>query len=82
MPAGRTLKLSCMFCRFFTEISDTIFPDNLAGKAGGQPVPQVVWRKGNDEILRDSESKTGSLYQLRKWSLELEDAAEASQKKE
>jgi len=36
-----------------------------------------VWRKGNEEILRESESKTGSLYQLRKWSLELEDAAEA-----
>ena len=36
----------------------------------------MVWRKGNEEILRDTESKTGSLYQLRRWSLELEDAAE------
>uniref|UniRef100_A0A914L400 Receptor protein-tyrosine kinase n=1 Tax=Meloidogyne incognita TaxID=6306 RepID=A0A914L400_MELIC len=42
----------------------------LSCKAGGQPEPQVVWRKGNEEILRESESKTGSLYQLRKWSLD------------
>ncbi|KAF7639595.1 hypothetical protein Mgra_00000922 [Meloidogyne graminicola] len=42
--------------------------DTRTNIAGGQPEPQVVWRKGNEEILRDSESKTGSLYQLRKWN--------------
>uniref|UniRef100_A0A914HYJ7 receptor protein-tyrosine kinase n=1 Tax=Globodera rostochiensis TaxID=31243 RepID=A0A914HYJ7_GLORO len=48
----------------------------LSCKAGGQPEPQVVWRKDNEEILRDTESKTGSLFQLKKWTLELEDATE------
>uniref|UniRef100_A0A915ET95 receptor protein-tyrosine kinase n=1 Tax=Ditylenchus dipsaci TaxID=166011 RepID=A0A915ET95_9BILA len=49
----------------------------LTCKAGGQPEPQVVWRKDNMEIHRDTESKTGSLFLVRKWSLELEDAAES-----
>ncbi|KAL3112806.1 hypothetical protein niasHT_019780 [Heterodera trifolii] len=48
----------------------------LSCKAGGQPEPQVVWRKGDEEILRNSESRTGSLFQLKKWTLELEDATE------
>ncbi|KAI1731993.1 protein tyrosine kinase domain-containing protein [Ditylenchus destructor] len=45
----------------------------LTCKAGGQPEPQV----DDVEIHRDSESKTGSLFKIRKWVLELEDAAES-----
>lgn len=46
-------------------------------KAGGIPEPQVVWRKDHVEIGLDTERKSGSIYRLRKWTLELEDAAEA-----
>lgn len=49
----------------------------LSCKAGGIPEPQVIWRKDHAEIGLDTERKSGSVYRLRKWSLELEDAAEA-----
>ncbi|KAI6239134.1 hypothetical protein M3Y99_00616800 [Aphelenchoides fujianensis] len=45
-------------------------------KAGGIPEPQVIWRKDHVEISTDTERKSGSIYRIRKWSLELEDAAE------
>ena len=73
IPAGRTLKLSCGLT------SKNPLVNSKLGKSGGQPEPQVVWRKGNQEILRDTESKTGSLFQLRRWTLELEDATEVCQ---
>lgn len=41
----------------------------------------MVWRKDNEEILRDTESRTGSLFQLRRWTLELEDATEVGRGK-
>ncbi|KAI6188717.1 TK/FGFR protein kinase [Aphelenchoides besseyi] len=45
-------------------------------KAGGIPEPQVIWRKDHVEISAETERKSGSIYRIRKWTLELEDAAE------
>lgn len=49
----------------------------LPCKANGQPEPQVIWKKESEEIHRDTERKTGSLYKIRRWSLEMEDASES-----
>uniref|UniRef100_A0A914CIT2 receptor protein-tyrosine kinase n=2 Tax=Acrobeloides nanus TaxID=290746 RepID=A0A914CIT2_9BILA len=49
----------------------------LSCKAKGQPEPQVIWKRGNVELRRDTERKIGGLYKIGKWTLEMEDVSDS-----